>query len=318
VRVGLRTYSHLADARRVPSEYDVATSGLLYYPGKGGFEVQTPLAEWYRTYQQGSPLRCRDWERFRDPRETTYTRYTALQRAKEQHVDALLRDAEAEDHAMDPAWRALLARAFAPQRFLFHGLQMIAAYVGQMAPSGRIVIAAAFEAADQVRRVQRVAYRTAQLRKIDPRYGADDRELWQGDPAWQPLRRALERLLVAYDWGEALVGLNLCFKPAVDALLGVELGRLARQRGDFVLAQMLASFEEDAAWQRAWTAALLRMALDDQPENVGPVRAWAQRWSGEAREAVTAAAALLGDAAERSRESALTAADGFVTEVVGP
>jgi toluene monooxygenase system protein E len=28
---------------------------------------------------------------------------------------------------------------------------------------------------------------------------------WEQDPRWQPLRQFVERLLVTYDWGEALL-----------------------------------------------------------------------------------------------------------------
>ena len=73
-----KTYWHLEGARRVPTDYEVATSRMLYYVGRG-FEVEVPLSDWYRRYQQGSPLVCDDWDRFADPRETTYAKYVALQ-----------------------------------------------------------------------------------------------------------------------------------------------------------------------------------------------------------------------------------------------
>ena len=60
------------------------------------------------------------------------------------------------------------ARALSPLRFLCHGLQMVAAYVGQMAPSGRIAVAALFQCGDEIRRIQRFAYRLAQLARRRP------------------------------------------------------------------------------------------------------------------------------------------------------
>ena len=53
------------------------------------FELDVPLKAWYRRYQQESPLVCTSWEKFRDPRETTYTKYTDLQRGKEIFVFAI-------------------------------------------------------------------------------------------------------------------------------------------------------------------------------------------------------------------------------------
>ena len=51
-----------------------------------------------------------------------------------------------------------------PFRFPTHGLQMLASYIAQMAPASRITNCASFQAGDELRRQQRIAYRTAQLR----------------------------------------------------------------------------------------------------------------------------------------------------------
>src|SRR5437773_2153329 len=68
----LRTYSHLSEARKVPDDYDLSTTALHYYV-KRGFEVKTPIQDWYAKYQAGSPLRCSNWDLFADPARTTYT-----------------------------------------------------------------------------------------------------------------------------------------------------------------------------------------------------------------------------------------------------
>lgn len=305
-RTALRTYSHLMRHRRVPSEYDLATSDLLYYVGRG-FEVDVPLAPFYERHQTASPLVCADWEAFRDPRETTYARYTALAAAKESHLQAVLDSLESsgDDARLPDDRRALLESLWAPLRFAGHGLQMLAAYVGQMAPSGRITVAALAQAADEMRRVHRIAYRIAQLRRHHPSFAAGSLASWQGDPAWQPLRRAIELRLVAFDFGEAFVALNVCLKPALDGLLA-ELGRFARAGGDFVLSQLLASFDEDARWHRAWTQALLELTIRDRPANRAVVQGWIARWGPDAAEATRALAVRCGDAGPALADAALT------------
>lgn len=297
----LKTYSHLAGARRVPSEYELVTSRLLYHP-KQGFEVQVPLADWHRRYQADSPLACSDWERFHDPRATTYTLYTALQSRQEAQVEGLLQsiDDRGYDAALPARARALLLRAVSPLRFAFHGLQMAAAYVGQVAPCGRVAVAALFQAADELRRVQRVAYRIAQLRRALPDFAAVDgesRALWQTDPAWQPLRRAIERLLVTWDWGEALVALNVCLKPAIDAVTMVDVPAMAHDAGDYLLGEICFSLAADCAWHRAWTDALLATAVADRPENAAIVEGWRQTWAPAADEAAGALRAMAREAA---------------------
>jgi toluene monooxygenase system protein E len=303
-RLTLKTYSHLAGARRIPSEYDIATSRLLYYPPRG-FEVNVPLREWYARHQAGSPFTCSDWEKFCDPRETTYARYTGLQRGREAFVDGVLRYAEEtrSDEGLSEEWIAALSRLVAPLPFPFHGFAMIAAYVGQMAPSGRITVAAMFQAADEVRRLQRIAYRTRELQLARPGFGEDRRARWQDDPMWQQLREAVERLLVAYDWGEALVGLNLVLKPLMDELLMNHLGRWAEQRGDRLLRELFFSFDEDCRWHREWTAALVTTALEDHPANQEVVQRWIEKWLPLAERAARSLAPMCaGDAAELEAE----------------
>ena len=159
-----------------------------------------------------------DWEQFRDPRATTYSRYTSIQAAKEVLVDALFDSIErdAPIAAATPRGSPRSSGSCPPLRYLFHGLQMAACYVGQMAPSGRIAICAMFQAADEMRRLQRFAYRMALLRRAVPGFGDGARELWEDHPAWQGAREAVERLLATYDWGEAFVALDLVLKPRID------------------------------------------------------------------------------------------------------
>src|SRR5206468_2943107 len=180
-----------------------------------------------------SPLRSTDWERFRDPGETTYTKYVTLAREREAYVDGLFASMETETHGA--AWSDVVGGALFPLRHALHGLQMTAAYVGSMAPSGKIAIASAFQAADEVRRIQRIAYCMAIARRARPEVEPEARAAWQSGAAWQPLRELVERLLVAWDWGEAFVALDLAIKPWLDALVLATFARRARAAGDALL-----------------------------------------------------------------------------------
>jgi toluene monooxygenase system protein E len=302
-----RTYWHLTELGRKPTDYDIASSRLLYYPERG-FETAVPIAAWYRTYQHASELACRDWERFRDPRETTYARYVELQRTKEAFVDGVLAAAEgSERDRLSPPWLTRLAGIVPPLRYPVHGLQMVAAYIAHMAPSGRIVIAAMMQAADETRRVERLAYRMRQLQDIDPDFGANARARWETDPAWQPLRELIERLLVTYDWGEAFVALACVVKPRFDALFTAQLADIARRSGDDAFANVMFSLGEDARWHREWTRALLDVALADRPENRAVIEGWIVRWSPLAISAIAALAPSFAPNAAATVEAACTA-----------
>jgi len=283
-----KTYWHLSDLGRKPTDYDIATSRLHYWTARG-FEVKVPVSEWYERYQRGSELRCRDWEEWGDPRQTTYTAYTTMQRTREAFVNGLLDSISDEyDRGLSPEWLTLLNRVLAPLRYPGHGLQMVAAYIGSMAPSARITIAATFQAADEMRRVQRLAYRMRQLQVTHPEFGRTALRTWQDDPIWQPLREVIEALLVTWDWGEALVALQFVLKPAFDELFMTHFGRLARAAGDDVLDRMFFSLNEDCAWHRAWSESLLLTAIRDTPESAPAVEHWIENWAPRVSRAVSA------------------------------
>lgn len=302
-----RTYWHLGELGRKPNDYDIASTRLLYYPGRG-FETAVPLAGWYRTYQHGSELACDDWEKFRDPRETTYARYVELQRTKEAFVDGVLAaGAEgAHDRRLPPAWLSALGGLMSPLRYPVHGLQMVSAYVAHMAPSGRIMIASLLQCADEARRIERLAYRTRQLQQVSSGFGSDARARWERDAMWQPMRELVERLLVTYDWGEALVALACVVKPRFDALFTTHLAELARRAGDDVLANVVFSLSEDCRWHREWSRALIEVALAARSKNRAVIAAWIARWTPFAVRAI----AGLAPAFEPGVPAAVEAASG--------
>jgi len=289
-----KTFWHLLPQRRMPTEYEVVTSKLLVNTGEGftgrAFELDVPLRAWYAKYQQGSLLTCSNWENFRDPRETTYSKYTDLQMQKEIFVDGVLEEIESTgyDRELSAQWLEMLDALVVPFRYPGHAFMMIAAYIGQIAPSGRITVAAAFQAADEARRVERVAYRIRQLQSTFPGFGTDGKTLWELEPRWQPLRRFVEQLLVAYDWGEAFVVLNLILKPMIDQLFMKHVGDLALGQKDHLLGQILYSLNEDCQWHRDWSRTLVQMLASDNPSSKDVIQSWIRKWRPGALEAVDA------------------------------
>jgi len=293
-----KTYWHLLPQRRMPNEYEIVTSKLLLNTGEGftgkRFELDVPLQHWYRQYQQGSPLTSSSWETFRDPRETTYTKYTELQMEKEIFVDGILEEIEVTgyDRELSAAWIEILSSLIAPFRYPGHALMMIASYVAQMAPGGRIAVAATFQAGDEARRVERLAYRTRQIQLAFPDFASNSQTLWEHDPRWQPLREFVERLLVTYDWGQAFVALNLVLKPLIDELFLKYTSDLALGQNDHLLGQVLYSLNEDCQWHRQWSQALVQTAIEDTVSNRNVIQVWIDKWYPSALRAVDAFASL--------------------------
>jgi toluene monooxygenase system protein E len=290
-----RTYWHLADLGVKPSRYDIATSRLSYHPTRG-FEMNAPVSAWYARHRADVHVRVADWESFRDPRETTYERYCEIQHASETLVDGLFRSIEDPSYTISRPWEATLAAIVPTLRFPVHALQMVAAYLGQLAPASRIVIACAFQTGDEMRRVQRLAYRTALLEARLPGTAERSRSAWTDDPRWQPLRALLERLLVTYDWSEAFVALNLCLKPAFDDLFVAELARRTAAAGDGAFAEVLRALHEDCRWHRDWSLALMRLLVDADPANAEVIRAWREEWDPMVGRAIASCETLYRDA----------------------
>lgn len=292
-----RTWWNLEKSARKPTDYDIASTGLLYHASRD-FEVRTPITDWYARHGAGKDLRCADWDAFRDPEEMTYGRYVQARREKEAFLDNLLDSPSAAESAqrLPEGWLRLLDRLLCPLRYPCHGLQMASAYLGSMAPGGRVAICLMLQTGDEIRRVQRLAYRMRQLQEFRPGFGSESRYCWEWEPVWQPLRAAVERLLTTYDWGEAFVALNLALKPALDEVFLIHFARAAAHAGDAPLANMLLSFHEDCRWQRDWTAALLKVMLAEGEGNASAMDGWCRAWQPIAEEAALAFAPALASA----------------------
>jgi hypothetical protein len=173
---------------------------------------------------------------------------------------------------------------------------MMSAYLQQLAPSTYVGNCAAFQTADHLRRIQRVAYRTKQLDRAYPerQFGRTERSAWEQAPEWQGLRKGIERLLVTFDWDDVFVGLNLVIKPLADELtlrqFAVVAGHLDAKLDALVANNLFA----DAERSRRWTVALTRFAIAEDGANRGRLQSLVARWRPLAGEIVETASRLLG------------------------
>lgn len=300
-----RTWSAFGETRRVPSEYEVMThetNWTLRAGRKVPFEQNpsSPANLWFLTYREGSPLKVDDWNAFRDPDQMTYRAYVGLQDDEETKAEGLLTQyAEAgADAGLSEGWVSVLGQLFTPARYPLHGAQQVQSYIGHLAPSSYITNASAFATADLLRRVTRTAYRTRELQLAHPGRGIGEREqqIWEGDPAWQGVRKAIETALIAYDWAEAFTAVDLVLLPTLDDVLLTQFGAVARANGDelaWLLSNLLAA---DARRRERWSSALAAFAVEQRPGNADVLRKWVDRWSARADEAVAALAPALASA----------------------
>ncbi len=294
-----RTYLCLEGSRRKPTDYEITSTALLYYPERG-FEVTSPTIRHYEVQRRESALRGRHWDKFQDPAQLTYGAYVAERRDQEAFLDRLL-ERPVDDLA--PALQPLVGLLSA-LRFPLHGMQMVAAYVGAFAPSGRLAITCAFQAADELRRIQRVCQWLSRSGKPYAELDALGRELWQQGPEFQPLRRLVEELLVTFDWGQALVGLNGVLKPVFDRLWFEQVVGLAERHDDEVLEKILSSLGDDGLWHETWFIAFAKLSASESPENAQRMRQRVEELRPQvahaAQSLLPAFGRLLGDEGERA------------------
>lgn len=297
----LRTFSAFGNVRRLPSEYEIVTHAQNWNTraNKASVFEQNPSSPgnlWFLTYREHSPLQVDDWEGFRDPDQIAYRSYVNLQAGEQTKLDGVLEQYSDADAGLSTEQVARLGAVLTPSRFLVHGFQQAEAYIGFIGPTSYVTSAAGYAIADFLRRVTVIAYRTRSLQLAHPEsgIGTNERQRWEQHPAWQPAREAIERALIAYDWGESFTSLNLVLAPSLDDVLLRQFGAVSRAAGDeqsWLLSNLLA---QDSRRRGRWSSALARYALERRPSNEVPLRKWLDRWSQRADACAEALAPLLG------------------------
>jgi Methane/Phenol/Alkene Hydroxylase len=195
-----------------------------------------------------------------------------------------------------PTTPEFLQTCLTPSRYLVHGFQMMSAYLQQLAPSSYIGNCSAFQTADQLRRVQRIAYRTKQLDLAYPArsFGKTERREWEGRREWQGMRKGVERLLVTFDWDDAFVGLNLVVKPLADEITLRQFAIVARDLDADVDALIANNLFLDAKRSCQWSAALCRFVIAANPDNREHLDALLAKWRPLADDILDTGSQLLG------------------------
>ena len=318
-----KTWSRMGDLGRVPTEYEIVTHEMVHTAKEVPLEMgaETFPNQWMKQYRDDGGLKVGDWEVFRDPDAMIYRLYNQQQDRAESFVDQAIEQYTERtngDGGLDGRCVRLLARVLAPSRYLVHGLQMASAYIQQMAPTSYAGNAAAFQTADQLRRVERTAYRTKQLSLAwpDAGFGTGERAIWEQDALWQPVRRAVEELLVVFNWHEAFVATNLLVKPALDLLSLQEFGPVAEENGDTLDALIAANLFEDAERSMRWSVALSRFLIEQDEANRQLLQATAKAHASKTRAAMESFATLLGEYSERDGDAIRASAEAGLTKLL--
>ena len=320
---GLKTWSAFGNLGRRPTEYEIMTHNMNHTNGVIPLEMGPDVHGnvWLRSHRDSMKLTLPDWDVFRDPDAVTYGTYMADQDDQETYVEGLLEqfDGDGYDASLTTCALDLLQSTLTPSRYLAHGLQMLSAYVQQLAISSYISNCAVFQTADELRRVQLTAYRTTQLQLSYPHrgYGTGERATWESAPEWQPIRRAVELALIEYDWDRALVITNLVVKPVTDLLL---LDRLSKQFwaiGAYLDALLLENLWRDAQRSQRWTYALIDLLTQSDAGNLTVLQGYFDEFAPLGQEIIDVGSHLLESpgGGESAAELAVEVSSGWMEQL---
>lgn len=304
-----RTFSAFGEVRKMPSEYEIVTHAQNWTTRDGrvsAFEQNPSSAPnlWFRTYRDNTALKAADWQQFRDPDKYTYRMYVNAQAESETKVQGILDHyADSADATIAPGWLQTLGLVYTPSRYPVHGFQQIQSYIGYLAPTSYITNTAALSAADFLRRVTTIAYRTRELQLANPDSGIGtdcERRYWETHPGWQPTRKAVETALVTYDWGEAFTALNLVLLPTVDDVLSRQFGDIARDNDDELTWLVQSFLDSDNQRRNRWSAAVAEFAIGQRPATADAIAKWVDKWSPVADAAAHGIATMLCESPEKA------------------
>jgi len=297
----MKTWSSLQDLGRAPTEYEIVTHNMVHTKRDRPLEMgpESFGNQWLLKYRDSSSLKVSDWEQFRDPDGIFYRRYNIIQDDAETYIDKLLEEyteQQDSDAGLSEQCVQLLKELYTPSRYLVHGLQMMSGYLQQMSSTSYVANAASFQTADQLRRVQRLSYRTRQLANAhgDAGFAVDEKEAWTKLAGWQGLRRALEQLLVTFHFDEVFVATNLLVKPVADHLTLVQTAKLMIMHGDQLDALICKNLWQDALRSQNWSCALSQFLIDQDAGNKAILQQLVSKWRPNAESAVNAYCQLLG------------------------
>ena len=300
-RKGGKTWSTFGERAGKPNDYEIVTHNMNHtttneIPLEMGPDVHGNV--WLRKYRDDVSIKVGNWESFRDPDRVTYHSYVKMQDEQEAYIDNLLASFTKEDTSdggLSNACLQLLRTALTPCRYLAHVQQMLSAYLQQIAPTSYIGNCAAFQVSDQLRRVQRIAYRTRQLGTEHPShgFGSGERATWEEEALWQPVREAMENLLLVYELDEALTAFNLIIRPVNDSLFVNQLSRAARLAGDELDALLLENLYQDCERHDRWTVAAMKFIIAEDASNREVLRNFTAKWNGHAEAIIKSGSELI-------------------------
>lgn len=288
-------YAHIARrigenkpaSRYQEAVYDVQPTTNFHYPPS--WETDKQIFDTSRT-----AIVMQDWYTFTDPRQYYYTSYVAA-RARQQEVMEKSFELVEKHNMLKNLPAELLQQVrevLVPLRHYEYGANLNNQDICDRGYGVTITSLASFNGFDRIGMAQYLS-RLALL--VD---GNEETSLlaakaaWMDNPAWQPLRHALEDSFVLDDWFEIMVAQNVVMDGLLYPLVYERLiAQLAAQGGSplLMLTQFMSEWYEETV---RWTNQLMKVTAAESPANAQLLTDWTAQWLVRAEQAVLPIAGL--------------------------
>lgn len=283
------TFSHVArrlGSDKPASRYQEASVGLQPTTNFHYRPLWDAEREVYDVGRTG--IVVQDWDAFRDPRQYYYGTYTIARSRQQEAMEKNLSfvDKRGLLRELPESERDALILALGPMRHLEWGANLNNCYITGYGYGTAITQATMFHTMDRLGLAQ-YASRIGLL--LDGNTGeslALARSQWLDHPAWQGLRRLVEKLLVTEDWFELFVAQNLVLDGLLHPLAFREYEAQVSERHGPALSLltefMTTWFDESARW----VDATVKTAAGESPANAELLSKWALTWRDAVNEAL--------------------------------
>lgn len=214
-------------------------------------------------------LKSSDWEAFRDPKKFWYTTYVNNRKKMAEEVENgfAYADQLGVIKTLSPQWADALRDLYTPLRHLEYGENVQMQHVIRYALGTSIEQCATYQAYDKTGRAQWISQWAMNMQEHHGEFLAHGKETLLNEPAFQPLRRYVEEILVTDDWAEVLVAENLTLDLLLGNLMYREFNQEAIKHGDTHLSILNLVIAKQLDWHRDWAFSLFKLLANDEAQS---------------------------------------------------
>ncbi|WCN39501.1 hypothetical protein [Aneurinibacillus uraniidurans] len=274
-----QTYKYMSGLKvKRPTTYDEATYNLQPYENFHYRPIWNPDIQIYD--ENITKLVCTDWEQFRDPARLYYATYCYDRAELQTRIKGQFNACERLGvfRTMDDSFVRTVSEFFPVLRHLFFGESVVYMYVGRFSVGTAIEQCATYQSFDLLGSAQLITKICAELESRNPAILSAGKQKWLEDEKFQPLRALTEKLMVTWDWGEAVVAVNLLLNLIVYPLFFEEMSESALENGGAGYAMFSEFFWHMFDYERNWAAALMKMLIADTPANQAVIQSFVDEW----------------------------------------